>query len=501
MVDLEKEVQYENREVAGSKDSKADSKSDLEDTPVDWSKEEETALRRKIDRRIVPLVTILYLLCFLDRINIGNAKIQGLEKDLHLDVGVRFNWALSIFYIVYLLFEVPSNIVLKYVGPRFFLPFLVVGFGFVSMCTAFVTSFGGLMVARVFLGVFEGGAMPGMAFFLSTFYRREELLFRIGIYVSAASMAGAFGGLLATGLSKIPSWGADAMPIHTWRNIFFFEGIITMIVGLLAPIWMPQSPETAKFLNARERHIAAARLVIEHKANPAEKVTWVHIKRSVMCIHNYTCALGFFLINITVQGLSVFMPTILNDLGWKAITAQLMTVPVYAAACLVAIAVAYVSDKTKRRGVYLAAFSTLSLTGFALLRWATDKHIRYMAVFFVCVGAFPGGPGFLSWGINNSAGPAVRAVSSAYIVTLGTAGGIVATWTYVKTDGPKYHTGHTINLVGQICVVLLSIFGILYCAWENRQRAAGKRDRRLDGLSPQEEMDLGYRHPSFRYMV
>ena len=76
----------------------------------------------------------------------------------------------------------------------------------------------------------------------------------------------------------------------------------------------------------------------------------------------------------------------------------------------------------------------------------------------------------------------------------------MATWTYIAADGPKYHTGHTINLVGQICVVLLSIWGILYCNWENRQRAAGKRDRRLDGLSPQQEMDLGYRHPNFRYM-
>lgn len=202
------------------------------------------------------------------------------------------------------------------------------------MCTAFVTSWEGLMVARAFLGIFEGGAMPGMAFFLSTFYRPEELLFRIGIYVSAASMAGALGGFLASGFSAIPEWGAAVAPIHTWRNIFFFEGIITIIVGLLAPIWMPGSVEDAKFLNERERYIAAARLVREHKANPAEVVTMADIKKAFLCLHNYTCAAGFFLIvsstlrlpwisvfnissqNITVQGMSVFMPTILRDLGW-----------------------------------------------------------------------------------------------------------------------------------------------------------------------------------------
>lgn len=82
----------------------------------------------------------------------GNARIQGMEEELNLDIGYRFNWALSIFYIIYLLVEVPSNILLKWIGPRYYLPGLVVGFGFVSMCTAFVNSFEGLCVARAFLG-------------------------------------------------------------------------------------------------------------------------------------------------------------------------------------------------------------------------------------------------------------------------------------------------------------------------------------------------------------
>lgn len=181
-----------------------------------WTPAEEKRVRRKLDLQIVPMVTILYLMCFLDRSNIGNARIQGMQTDLNL-VGYRFNWALSIFYIVYLLVEVPSNILLKKVGPRFYIPALVVGFGFVSMCTAFVHNFEQLCVARAFLGLFEGGTMPGIAFFLSSFYKREELYFRIGIFVSAASMAGAFGGLLAAGLTQIPRWGSEVAPIHTWR--------------------------------------------------------------------------------------------------------------------------------------------------------------------------------------------------------------------------------------------------------------------------------------------
>ncbi|KAF2752085.1 MFS general substrate transporter [Sporormia fimetaria CBS 119925] len=466
-----------------------------------WTEAEEKAVRNKLDKWIMPLTTGLYLLCFLDRANVGNARIMGMGVELDLERGVRFNWVTSIFYIIYIFVEVPSNIILKMIGPRFYLPMLVVGFGFVSLCTAFVKSFEGLLAARAFLGIFEGGVMPGLAFFITCFYKREELLFRVGIYVSAASLAGAFGGLLATGLNLIPRWGTAAMPIYGWRNIFFFEGLITVLIGLWAPYVMPTNPADTWFLNERERRIAAARLVVKGGAEEHEKVEFKHFLRSIMNINNYICALGFFCINITVQGISLFMPTILKDLGWTATTAQLYTVPPYALACLAAIAVAYVSDKTKMRGIYLAGFTTLGITGFSILRWATDKKIRYMGVYFITLGAFPGGPGFLSWAMNNASGPAVRAVSSAYVVTLGTAGGVLATWTYLRTDAPWYHTGHTINLTGQLCVTVLALGGIAYCKWENRQRDAGKRDHRLNGLSEDEIKHLGYRHPNFRYIT
>lgn len=466
-----------------------------------WTVCEETAVRRKLDKVIVPLTTFLYLLCFLDRANVGNARIQGMGKELDLNRGVRFNWVTSIFYIIYMFVEIPSNILLKIIGPKFYLPLLVVGFGLVSLCSAFATSFSGLLTARAFLGIFEGGVMPGIAFFITCFYKREELLLRVGIYVSAASMAGAFGGLLATVLSRIPPWGASSMVIDTWRNIFFFEGLITIIAGLAAPFLMPTTPADCWFLNERERRIAHERLVMKNGAQENEKVRLHHVTRAIFNINNNICAIGFFMINISVQGISLFLPTLLNDLGWTATRAQLYSVPPYVCACLVAIAVAFVSDKTNRRGIYLAGFTFLAISGFSILRWSNNNNVKYGGVFLITLGAFPGGPGFLSWALNNASGPAVRAVSGAYVVTLGTAGGILATWTYQARERPRYPTGHTINLAGQICVLVLSLGGIAYCKWENRQRDLGKRDHRLNGLSEEQAKDLGYRHPSFRYIT
>lgn len=299
----------------------------------------------------------------------------------------------------------------------------------------------------------------------------------------------------------MPRWGTDSSPIHTWRNIFFFEGLITIAVGLAAPWIMPSSPETSTKLTAREKFIAAERLRLEHKSDPNQHVNSKHIKMAIFNINNYICAGGFFCINITVQGLSVFMPTVLNDLGWTATKAQLYSVPVYVSASAIAILIAFISDKTRLRGIYLAAFTLLGITGFSLLRWNTNENIRYMAVYFCAVGAFPGGPGFLSWGLNNSAGPSVRAVTSGWIVTLGTMGGIVAVWAYLIKDAPKYHIGHSINLGAQVVVLVLSLTGIGYCTWENRLRARGGRDYRLQGLSEQEKIDLGHHHPEFRYIA
>ncbi|GAW16979.1 hypothetical protein ANO14919_064280 [Xylariales sp. No.14919] len=475
-----------------------DKTSESIDSPS-WTDEEETVVRRKLDRQLVPMLTVLYLLCFLDRVNIGNARIQGLTEDLNL-VGYRFNIATSIFYVVYLIIEVPSNILLKRVGPRFYIPSLVFGFGAVSIATAFVKTYEQLIGVRVLLGVFEGGTFPGIAYYLSSFYRREELYFRVGIYVSSASLAGAFGGLLAAGFSQIPEWGIQGSRLHTWRNIFFFEGILTVIAAVVAPFILPQTPETANYLTTRESWIAGERIRLEHKASAREKVEMRHIKRAVTNINNYVCAAGFFFINITVQGLSVFLPTILNNIGYSGLTAQYYSVPVYVAASLIAIFIGYVSDKTKRRGIYLASFTILGITGFGLLRWGQGSQLKYAAVYLCAVGAFPGGPGFLSWGINNAAGPSVRAVSSGYIVSLGTAGGILAVWAYLPDDGPDFHIGHSINFAAQIVALFLSTFGILYCLRENRIRARGGRDNRLVGLTEEEKADLGYRHPDFRYI-
>jgi hypothetical protein len=166
----------------------------------------------------------------------------------------------------------------------------------------------------------------------------------------------------------------------------------------------------------------------EHRANVHEKVQLVHVKRAIFNINNTVCAFGFFAVNVTVQSFSLFLPTLLKDMGHTTTMAQLYSVAPYCVACILSIAVAFASDRTRLRGIYLATFPILCVIGFAILRTSDDPNIKYMAVFFSAAGAFPGGPGFLSWGLNNAAGPAVRAVTGGYIVSIGSFGAILATY-------------------------------------------------------------------------
>ena len=191
---------------------------------VDLDPALDRAITRKFDKHIVPWLFGLWLFAFIDRSNIGNAKIDGLVTDLHLAAANKFNIALTVFYITYVLIDVPSNWFLKRVGAGFYLPGLMVGWGIVGMCMGFVKSYGALIACRLLLGLFEGGLLGGMILYLSMFYRRHQLLTRMGLFYCAAPLSGAFGGLLATGLAKIRHNG-----LNSWPWIFIVEGAITIV--------------------------------------------------------------------------------------------------------------------------------------------------------------------------------------------------------------------------------------------------------------------------------
>lgn len=141
---------------------------------------------------------------------------------------MQFNTALTIFFIPYVLFEIPSNILLKRLSPRLYLSGCCFGFGLVTTLQGFVSSYGGLLAARFFLGLSECGMVPGCFYLIGMWYRREEAQKRFSLFFASTALAGAFGGLLASAIGKMDGIGGYL----GWRWIFILEGLLTCVVAV-----------------------------------------------------------------------------------------------------------------------------------------------------------------------------------------------------------------------------------------------------------------------------
>lgn len=216
---------------------------------------EERRLVRKLDLYIVPLIMGLYLFSFLDRVNIGNARLYGLEADLGLSP-TQFQVAVSILFVTYLTLEVPSNLVLKLFTPRRWIAFIAISWGLVATLSGLVQSYAGLLACRLLLGALEAGLFPGLNVYLTFFYCKHELALRVGYLFVSAAIAGGLGGLLAYGIGQMD--GLRGM--SGWRWIFIIEGIPSFILGIVTYFALPNDLASAYFLTEDEKSLLEARL-------------------------------------------------------------------------------------------------------------------------------------------------------------------------------------------------------------------------------------------------
>ncbi|KIW43288.1 uncharacterized protein PV06_04406 [Exophiala oligosperma] len=462
----------------------------------------ERSFRRKCDLYIVPLLTLSFIFAFIDRANLGNAKVVGLEKDLNMK-GLDFNWASTAFYFTYIVVEVPSNIILKKVGARIWLSCLCFIFGLITLCTTFIHSYGSLITMRLLLGLAEGGLFPGYAFYLSSFYPRYEVVTRISIVGSSAYTSGFIGPFLALGFEHLPDFG----PIHTWRHIYLFEGIISMVLGTVSFIILPTDIETAWFLKPAEKQVGLERLRRQMLEETVPGVRMKDIKAATMNIGNWIASILYMAINVPTQACIIFLPSIIKAMGYRAGAAQIMSGAPFLLAAIVVIFQGWLSDRIKRRGLVMLCFVPFMVLCFMLLLIFTlsgpallkISGLRYMALFLGVGFGSTGVPLTLAWAGNNSPVPAVRAVSTAMVVGVGGLGSFISSWTYTNAQAPLFIVGHSINLAFSIVAVSATASYYLYATWENKQRNLGRRDDRLVGLSEDEANQLGHRHPHFRY--
>ncbi|KAK6613755.1 major facilitator superfamily transporter [Botrytis cinerea] len=430
----------------------------------------ERKLRLKIDLMIVPTVALLYLFCFIDRANIGNAKLAGLEKDLNMK-GYDYNKVLSIFYISYILFEIPANMACKWIGPGWFIPGTSLAFGICSIATAFVHNIHAISGVRFLLGIFEAGMLPGIAYYLSRWYRRSELAFRLSLYIVMAPLAGAFGGLLASGILKLPGFGS----LHTWRMIFAIEGIITCCLSLIAFITLTDRPATAKWLTQEEKDLAIARVKSE-RVGATEVLDAFDTKKSFV-----------------VSSVQTIYPKA------TVVSQQLHTVPPYIVGAFFTVLFPFLSWRFDRRNIFLIASAPLMMCGYIMFLASTDAQTRYGATFLIASGAFSFGALCNAQVAANVVSDTARSSAIGTTVMMGNIGGLISTWSFLPTDAPNYHIGNGLNLATGTTILILSIALLFWMKMDNKKREARDVDAELDGLSQKQIQDLDWKHPGFKW--
>ncbi|KAK8080813.1 hypothetical protein PG997_008631 [Apiospora hydei] len=463
----------------------------------------------KLDTRILPVLAVLFLCSFLDRTNVGNARLAlvshsletsyRLEEDTHMS-DHQYDQGLAVYYATYIASEIPSNLIMKRVSPKKWLPFLTFAWGLVAMCLGFVQNFAGFVAVRAILGLTEGGLLPGMILYLSGIYRREELALRIGLFYTAASLSGAFGGLLARGLAEIGSRGG----LSSWRWIFVIEGLLTIVVAIAVYFILPNGLADAKFLSPEEREFAMRRVhgsgrgdsLHEREAN--ERFSWSEVRRGIFSFLTWSTAIAYFGILSGLYSFGLFvrypdpyryttqsppnrlviqLPTIIAALGYTANEAQLWSVIPYAAAAVVTVIVAFLSDRLRVRGIIMLFTLPIAIIGYAAIANTTNPRVKYGMTFLMATGLYSSVPPVLGWLSNNSAGHYKRATTSALQLAIANAGGFVTVFVYPKSQGPQYHEGHTIILGLLVAGWFFILASVLYCWKVNKDKAHGKYDK------------------------
>ncbi|KAI0480041.1 major facilitator superfamily domain-containing protein [Xylariaceae sp. FL0804] len=417
----------------------------------------ERALLRKLDMKLLPAVGILYLLSFLDRSNVGNARIEGLTDDLHM-TGNQYLTGLTIYFVGYVLFEIPCNIALKRTSPKIWLPSLTIAWGVVATLMGIVRNEAGFYASRFFLGVTESGLFPGVVFYFSMWYQRRERQYRVAMFFSAASLAGAFGGALAYGIGRMEGivWK------NGWHWIFILEGIVTVVVATAAFGFVYNYPSTSKFLTEDERTYIHHRLAADSDATQNEVFSWDAVWQALRDPKCWLYGFCFHTMSLPLYTLSLFLPTIISDLGYTAATAQLLTVPPYAFAFAMTITVAVLSERLGQRAIFIVSGSLFAAIGYAILLGNTDPvakpGISYLAIFFAAGGIYSANALILSWPAINVSGQTKRAIANAMQISIGNCGAVIGTQLYRSGDGPRYVVGHSTALgylLGNVIVVTI----------------------------------------------
>ncbi|KAJ8110574.1 hypothetical protein OPT61_g6615 [Boeremia exigua] len=493
-------VQIENFQVLGLHPEDAD-------FYTNYSEEKRKKVIHKVDVRLVPMLAVLYLISHIDRANIGNAKIEGMVTDLGLS-NIQWNIVLSVFFVPYILLEVPSNMLLKkFKRPSVYLGILIVAWGIIMTCMGVVKNFAGLLATRILLGVFEAGFFPGAVYLCSYWYMPKDLATRISYFYCASALSGAFSGLLAAAIAKMDGVGG----YEGWRWIFLLEGIVTVILGVSCFFLLIDSPAlSGRWLEPDEIRFLELQKFIKDGGNFAEegekKFRWHDLKMVLTNWRLYMQAYILLCISACSYGTKFTLPTITKGMGFNNTNAQLMTVPPYVCGAISSIVFARLSDRFYWRLPFVAIPLSLIAIGYSIIigfqgNLRANLGPSFFAIILTCIGIYPVQPAGSSWAANNLAPSSRRAIGVAFNICVGNIGGVVGSYMYLESEKPKYNTGFGLSLAFGASGFIVAFLLEASYKWGNSKKAKLDEDEIRTKYTDKQLLELGDKSPLFKYTL
>ncbi|VDC02652.1 unnamed protein product [Peniophora sp. CBMAI 1063] len=450
----------------------------------------ERKLVRKLDLRMSILV-LIYILNYIDRNNASAARLQGFEEDLHLQ-GRQFDTLLSILYVGYILMQVPSNMLLNWMGrPSLYLPTCMAIWGVLSVLTGFATNFTGALIIRFFLGFVEASFFPGAIFLLSKWYTRSEIGVRMAFFYCGSISSNAFGALLASGILKGMT---GAMGRAAWRWLFYIEGGATIVVAIIAMFILPEFPETDRHLTSEERALAIQRMqedtgLLRSSALSAAEDNetghgfWLAIRD--WKVWHLAVTLASFVIALSFNA---FFPTLAETLGYGTTVSLLLCAPPFLFAAVVAFFLNKHSDEVGERYWHLTCSLAFGILGYVIAASTLNTAARYVSLFFMAQ-SYAGLVCYMAWVSSIFAHPpAKRAVAIALINAVSQLGNVAGSYIWPKAWGPSYRHSYAICIVCQGATIV--------ALWFLRAHLTRENER-----AQEEESENGAAKPGFRYML
>ncbi|KAH6703214.1 major facilitator superfamily domain-containing protein [Leptodontidium sp. MPI-SDFR-AT-0119] len=407
---------------------------------------------RKLDWRLMPTITIMFLLNYLDRINVSNARLAGLQEDLNMSDTV-WNAGISTFYVGYLVGQLPGNLWLAKANPSWFLPSMMLAWSAATISMPAMTSGVGFCICRFFIGLTEAPFFPGITLMTSSWYTKEENPMRMAIWHAGNTISNIISGFLAAAILENMDGIAN---LHSWQWFFLIEGAASILVALIAFFLLPNWPTNTRWLSEQESEMAQYRVVLSNGGHD-EGVggTWDGLKAAALDPFTWLfCGMHFSLIN--AQSFKDFFPSIMKTFGFSKLNTYLVQAPPYAIAYLTACLCAYSSGRFGESCYHIIVPIVASAVGCITLISTLNVPARYIGAILLVSGTYNGLNLQLSWETNLVPSPRSK---KAALIAIANCVSQTSHWFspyfFPTSQEPYYRLGGGLILFGCVCTVLL----------------------------------------------